>query len=44
MAEVIKTNQPLIDEYNHFFSRKNGRNIISSTKKKSIITVNVNGN
>ena len=44
MAEVIKTNQPLIDEYNHFFFQKNGINIISSTKRKSIITVNANGN
>ena len=44
MAEVIKTNQPLIDEYNRFYFRKDGRNTISSTKKKSIITANVNGN
>lgn len=44
MAGVIKTNQPLIDEYNHFFFPKNERNTISSTRKKSIITVNVNGN
>ena len=44
MAEVIKTNQPLIDEYNRSIFRKDGRNTISSTKKKSIITANVNGN
>ncbi len=45
MAEVIKTNQPLINEYNHFFfSRKNERNTISSIRKKSIIIANVNGN
>ena len=44
MAEVIKTNQPLIDEYNHSIFRKDGRDIISSIKKKSIITANVNGN
>ena len=34
MAEVIKINQPLIDEYNHFFFQKNGRNITSSIKKE----------
>ena len=44
MAEVIKANQPLIDEYNHFFFRKNERNTISSIRKKSIIIANVNGN
>ena len=33
MAEVIKTNQPLIDEYNHFFSRKNGE-ILSAAQKE----------
>ena len=44
MAEVIKINQPLIDEYNRFYFQKRRRNITSSIRKKSItIAVNVNG-
>lgn len=33
MAEVIKTNQPLIDEYNRFYFQKRRRNIISKIKE-----------
>ena len=44
MAEVIKKNQPLIDEYNHFFFQKKREKYYQQHKKKSIITVNVNGN
>lgn len=44
MAEVIKTNQPLIDEYNHFYFQKRRERYYQQHKKKSIITANVNGN
>lgn len=42
--QVLKQNQPLIDEYNHFFSRKDGKSFIRSIKKRSIIIVNVSVN
>ena len=41
MAEVLKTNQPLIDEYNRFYFQKRRENFIQSIRKRSIIIVNV---
>ncbi len=35
MAEVIKTNQPLIDEYNHFFFQKKTGEILSAAQKRN---------
>lgn len=43
MAEVIKINQPLIDEYNRFYFRKRGKYYQQVLRKKSITIANVNG-
>ena len=35
MAEVIKTNQPLIDEYNHFYFPEKTGEILSAAQKRN---------